>query len=168
MTDYPEHIQQMLAKAREKGQWYNGQIEASAICYAILAQFPDHHEASELIYELFCEEWFVYNQREAIQHHIEEWDDRPWQHRHRIATSYSRMRFLREYDREEHASKSDEWNDDDEDAEPFDVEELLDEGQYLLLRVHCYGDEPCADRAWVMMSLMKRMRMEKEDAQRVK
>lgn len=72
-------------QAREQGQWYCGQSDAAALCFDVLALFPDHREASELVSELFCDAWLIYDNRVALQRNIDEWDDRPHQQRRRIA-----------------------------------------------------------------------------------
>jgi len=77
MTTYPDYIHQMLARAREEGQWHAAQSDAAGLCFDMLALFPDCEEAKELIYELFCDEWTIYDNRVAIQRNIDEWDDRP-------------------------------------------------------------------------------------------
>ncbi len=87
MTTYPDYVRRTLAQARDLGQYYCGQTEAAALCFDVLALFPDCREASELVYELFCDEWLIYDNRNAIQQHIEEWDDRPHQQRRRLALS---------------------------------------------------------------------------------
>ena len=85
MTAYPDYVYKNLARARDEGQWYCGQSDAAALCFDILALFPDCDEAKELVYELFCDEWTIYDNRVALQRMIDEWDDRSWQHRRRLA-----------------------------------------------------------------------------------
>ena len=92
MPTYPEYVYQTLAHARDIGQWYCGQSDAAALCFDVLALFPDCEEAQKFVYELFCDEWTIYDNRVAVQQHIDEWDDRPWQQRRRLALSYRFMR----------------------------------------------------------------------------
>jgi hypothetical protein len=87
MPEYPEYVHRTLARAGEEVQWYCGQPDAAALCFDVPALFPDCREAGGLVYELFCDEWLIYNNRVAIQQNIDEWDDRPWQHRRRLALS---------------------------------------------------------------------------------
>ncbi len=94
MTHYPAYIHRLLDEARDEGQWYGGQSEAAAKCYEVLTLFPNHHEASELIYELFCDPWLIYDNRVALQQQIDEWDDRPWQQRRRAALAFHFMKSL--------------------------------------------------------------------------
>jgi len=91
MSTYPDYVHQMLARARDQGQWYCGQAEAAALCFEVLALFPDCEEARELVYQMFCDEWTIYDNRVAIQRMIDEWDDRPWQQRRRLALSFRFM-----------------------------------------------------------------------------
>lgn len=91
MTTYPDYVFKTLARAREEGQWHAAQADAAALCFDILALFPDCQEASDLVYELFCDEWTIYDMRVAIQRNIDEWDDCPWQQRRRLALSFRFM-----------------------------------------------------------------------------
>jgi len=81
MPEYPDYVHKMLARARAEGQWQAAQADAAGICFDVLALFPDCEEAKELVYELFCNKWTIYDNRVAIQRNIDEWDDRPWQQR---------------------------------------------------------------------------------------
>lgn len=142
MSEYPAYVQQMLAQARDIGQWYCGQPDAAALCFDVLALFPDCREASELVYELFCDEWLIYDNRNAVQQHIDEWDDRPHQQRRRLALSFRFMsrwegwhrEYLKGYERERKG--------------PPDVSKLLREGKMQLLEAYCLGDEEATDYAW--------------------
>ena len=142
MDTDPADVQRLLKQAREEGQWHAGQADAAAYCFDVLALIPDHREAAELVYELFGDEWLIYDNRNALQQNIDEWDDRPWQQRRRLALSFRFMSrwdgWLREYEkgyeRELHG--------------PPDVAELLDKGKGQLLHAYCLGDEECANFAW--------------------
>lgn len=141
MTDYPAYIKRMLGQARDRGQWYAGQAEAAAICFEVLALYPDHPEAAELAYQLFCDEWLIYDTRNALQQQIDEWDDRPWQQRRRLALS---MRMH---------SRWEGWHEQTGryGGSPPDVAELLLGGHSLLIEAYCLGDEECSDMAWPLM-----------------
>jgi hypothetical protein len=136
MANYPAYIQRMIEQAREQGQWYCGQAGAAAICFDVLALFPDHRQAADLIATLFCDEWLIYDTRNALQQQIEEWDDRPWQQRRRLALS---LRML---------SRWDGWHADLWYAGPADIAAALQAGRDLLLEAYCLGDEECTDLAW--------------------
>ncbi len=142
MTSYPAYVQQLLDQAREEGQWHCGQPDAAALCYEVLALFPDHAEAAALIYDIFCDTWLIYDNRVALQRHIEEWDDRPWQQRRRLALSFRFMSrwvgWQREY----------EEGYEQERTGPPDVAELLEAGRGQLLHAYCLGDNECTTLAW--------------------
>lgn len=142
MSGYPAYIARLLAQAREEGQWHSSQADAAALCFEVLALFPDHREASELVYELFCDEWLIYNNRTALQRHIDEWDDRPWQQRRRLALSFRFMSRWAGWDRQ--AEKGYERR----PAGPADVASLLKEGRDYLLRDYCLGDAEGGNLAW--------------------
>ena len=146
MSTDPAYVQRLLAQTREEGQWYCGQPDAAALCFEVLALFPDNREAAELVYELFCDEWLIYDNRNALQQHIDEWDDRPWQQRRRLALSF---RFM---------SRWDGWHREYEKGYereregPPDVADLLDKGKGQLLHAYCLGDEECAGFAWPLFA----------------
>ena len=135
MSTYPDYIHQTLTRARDIGQWYCGQSDAAALCFDVLALFPDCTEAEELVYELFCDAWTIYDNRVAIQQHIDEWDDQPWQQRRRLALSF---RFMSRWEGK--------YADDREG--PPDVRQILEDGRMELLGAYCLGDEECTDYAW--------------------
>lgn len=137
MSNYPEYVYKTLAQAREDGQWQAHQADAAALCFDILTDFSDCEEAKELVYELFCDEWTVYEMRVAVQQNIDEWDDRPWQQRRRLALSY---RFMSRWDGK-YEMKMDRGG-------PKDVRKILADGKLELLGAYCLGDEECTDYAW--------------------
>jgi hypothetical protein len=142
VPDYPDYVHQTLARAREEGQWHAAQADAAALCFDILALFPDCKEASDLVYELFCDEWTVYDNRVAIQQNIDEWDDRPWQQRRRLALSY---RFMGRWEGKHEMIKMDRGG-------PKDVRKILEDGKLELLGAYCLGDEECTDYAWTIFA----------------
>lgn len=141
MAPYPEYVHQTLARAREEGQWHAAQADAAALCFELLALFPECREASDLVYELFCDEWTIYDNRIAIQRHIDEWDDRPWQQRRRLALSY---RFMSRWDGK-YEIKMDRGG-------PKDVRTILEDGKMELAGAYCLGDDECTDYAWSIFS----------------
>ena len=138
MPTYPDYVYQTIARARDIGQWYCGQSDAAALCFDVLALFPECEEAKDLVYELFCDEWTIYDNRVAIQRNIDEWDDRPWQQRRRLALSY---RFM--------SRGEGKYADDraERNGSP-DVAKILEDGKIELLGAYCLGDEECTDYAW--------------------
>ncbi len=143
MTQYPDYVQKTLARARDEGQWQAAQADAAALCFDVLALFPDCKEASELVYELFCDEWAIYDMRVAIQQNVDEWDDRPSEHRRRLALSF---RFMCRWDLKYEIMKL-----EDEGA-PADVKKILEDGKMELLGAYCLGDEECTDYAWTIFA----------------
>ncbi len=122
------------------------QADAAALCFHVLALFPDCDEAKELVYQLFCDEWAIYDNRIAIQHMIDEWDDRPWQHRRRLALSFRFMSRWEGWDREHKDECEKELNG------PADVRKILEDGKTELLGAYCLGDEECSDYAWTIFA----------------
>ncbi len=89
---YPDYIQQMMGEARRLLAGDTAVFQESLlICYEILALHPEHQAASLLIMEIFSEPRLIYENRQAICQTIEEWDDRPFQFRLRLAKSFQRM-----------------------------------------------------------------------------
>lgn len=138
MTAYPDYVRQTLARARDEGQWQAAQSAAAALCFDILALFPDCREASDLVYELFCDEWTIYDNRVAIQRNIDEWDDRPWQQRRRLALSH---RFMSRWEGKYKDSRT------GKNGQPY-VAKILENGKMELLGAYCLGDEECTNYAW--------------------
>lgn len=144
ITAMPIHpsAQRLLAQAREDGQWYAYQPEAIGLCFEALTLEPQWREAEELVYQLMCDEWLIYNNRVAVQQNIDEWDDRPHQQRRRLALSF---RFMSQWEG---------WHREHEDGYerekdgPPDVETLLDTGRAQLLHAYCLGDEEATTFAW--------------------
>lgn len=142
MSDYPKYIHDMLAQARDEGQYYCYQSDCAALCFDVLALVPDCREANELVYELFCDEWTIYDNRTAVQQNIDEWDDRPHQQRRRLALSFRFMSRWEGWHREYTKGYT------RERTGPPDVRKILNRGKGLLLEAYCLGDEECTDYAW--------------------
>ncbi|PIU91327.1 MAG: hypothetical protein COS63_01395 [Anaerolineae bacterium CG06_land_8_20_14_3_00_57_67] len=136
----------MLARARYEGQWHAGQADAAALCFDVLALFPDCAQAGDLVYELFCDEWTIYDNRVAIQRNIDEWDDRPWQQRRRLALSFRFMSRWQGWEREYL-----EGYEHEKDGPP-DVAKILEAGKIELLGAYCLGDEECTDYTWMIFA----------------
>lgn len=146
MSDLPEYARQMLDQAHDEGQYYCYQADCLALCFDVLALFPDCQEAADLAYELCCDEWLIYDNRNAIQQNIDEWDDRPWQQRRRAALSFRFMSHWEGWNREYRKGYK------SEREGPADVRELLEEGKAQLLGAYCLGDEECANYAWPLFA----------------
>ena len=136
---YPAYVARLLAQAEALCAEEFGQADAAALCYEILALFPEHTTASELIYTAFCDPQLIYENRKALSRTIDEWDDRPWQQRRRLGKSFSFMST---------------WlppqspNDEELFAPPPDIAAMLDEGQHQLMQDFLMGQTKGADVAW--------------------
>jgi len=140
---YPDYVYRMLAEAREVlAEDDFTTPDTAAICYEILALFPDCQEAADLVLEAFNDPWVIRDSRKAVGRLIDEWDDREWQQRRRLALSFHSMcRWegqYREYDETL----------DPEDFCPSDVKEMLDEGHGQLLQDYLLGEKRGSEMAW--------------------
>lgn len=154
MSKYPDYVHRKLLQARDIGQYSSAQADGAAICFDLLADFPDCVEASETIYELFCDEWTIYDNRVALQRLVDEWDDQPYQQRRRLAQSFaymSRLRWAQDDDEVEQTLEDVPFDDEDAPltrAESAETKHLLHEGKMQLLEAYCLGDEEAAEYAW--------------------
>jgi hypothetical protein len=146
MSDLPNYARMMLDQAHEEGQYYCYQADSMALCFDVLTLFPDCEEAEDLLFELCCDEWLIYDNRNALQQHIDEWDDRPWQQRRRAALSFRFMSHWEGWNREYRKGYK------SEREGPPDVRAILDEGKAQLLGAYCLGDEECANYAWPLFA----------------
>jgi hypothetical protein len=142
MDVYPEYINRMLQQAHTLFKDENYAVsEAAGICYDVLALFPDCTEASDLILTGFSQPWLIRDTRRAISRLIDEWDDRPYQQRHRLALSFS------------YFSQSDHWKidiEDENDEKVADVLHILKEGDRQLLQAYLSGIDRATDVAWAI------------------
>lgn len=149
---YPKYVSRMLAQARsllEEDDF--GQMDAAALCFDVLALFPELHEAAELVLEAFSDPWLIRENRKAIGRNVDEWDDRAWQQRRRLALSF---RFCCRW--EGQYRQYDEAVDMD-DVMPSDVREMLDEGQMQLLQDYLLGQSRGSEMAWpIFLEAFKR------------
>lgn len=137
--DYPLYIHRWLAEAKQLATDDFGQPDAAARCFDILAEFPDHAEAAELVYEFFCHPDIIREQRKALSRLIDEWDDRPWQQRRRLALSFSTMSRWPGQHREYEEGVQ---------VLPDDVAEMLEEGKGQLLQDYLLGQTKGSELAW--------------------
>ena len=81
--EYPEYVARLLAEAEALlvDEEEPDPSEAAALCFEVLALFPEHSGAAELVYRAYCDPWLIRDNRRAIERQIDEWDDRPWQQR---------------------------------------------------------------------------------------
>lgn len=75
--NYPDYIRKMLAQAQELlTNEYADAAQAAAIGFNVLASFPDHEEAGQLIHRAFRDGQLIRDNRKALGRLIDEWDDR--------------------------------------------------------------------------------------------
>jgi hypothetical protein len=142
MSDYPEYVERMLAQARAMFKDEScADSKAVSICYDILVLIPGCKTASDLILEGLSKPWLIRDNRKAISRLIDEWDDRPWQQRHRLALSFG---YFSQWPHRvfEH----------DEDRKEIlaDVRDMLEEGDRQLLQTYLSGIERAAEVAWAI------------------
>lgn len=140
---YPPYVGRMLAEARLLlAEDDFTAPDVAAICYEVLTLFPDCEEAAALVLEAFNDPWLIRDNRKAIARTIDEWDDRSWQQRRRLAFSFSVMsRWDGQYREYDDAI-------DPEDVCPSDVKELLETGRDQLLQDYLLGESQGSEVAW--------------------
>ena len=148
---YPEYVSRLLARARSLLQADDGQLDAAALCFEVLAGFPELKEAAALVLEAYSDPWLIRENRKAIGRHVDEWDDRPRQQRRRLALSF---RYTSRWDgrfRQYDASS------DSDDVMPADVRDMLDEGRGQLLQDYLLGQSRGSELAWsIFLDAFKR------------
>lgn len=149
---YPEYVSQRLAQARALLQEDDyGHMDAAALCFEVLARFPELKEAAELVLEAFSDPWLIRDNRKAIGRHVDEWDDRPWQQRRRLALSF------RYTSRWEGRYRQYDESVDSDDVIPEDVREMLEEGRGQLLQDYLLGQARGSEMAWpIFLDVFKR------------
>lgn len=141
--DYPSYVYRMLDEARTllAEDDFTGP-DAAAICFDVLALFPDCQEASDLVLEAFSDPWLIRDYRKALSRLIDEWDDRSWQRRRRLALSFRyTCRWEGRYRKYDEAI-------DPEDVCPSDVKPMLEEGRGQLLQDYLLGQARGSEVAW--------------------
>jgi hypothetical protein len=145
VEQYPEYISQRLAQARALLQDDEyGQLDAAALCFEVLAHFPELKEAAELVLEAFSDPWLIRDNRKAIGRHVDEWDDRSWQQRRRLALSF------RYTSRWQGRSWQDNRSINRDDLIPEDVKKMLKEGRSQLLQDYLLGQSRGSEIAWAI------------------
>ncbi len=141
---YPPYIQQMLIQAEEllTDEDDPGPCEAAALCFDIFALYPEHAGAHKLIMRAFRYPRLIQDNRRALSRTIDEWDDRPWQQRRRLALSFRFMSRWEGWHRE-----YEEGFEEERDGPP-DVRQYLMEGHLQLLEDYLGGQVKGAEGAW--------------------
>ena len=142
-SQYPAYVYQMLTEARTllDEDDFTGP-DAAAICFDLLALFPDCQEASDLIMEAFTDPQLIREYRKSLSRLIDEWDDRAWQQRRRLALSF------RYTCRWEGQHRQYDATIDPEDYCPSDVKQMLETGQQQLLQDYLLGNGQGSETAW--------------------
>lgn len=138
-TEYPASIQAMLLQAEQMLETDRlSAPDVADICFEILAIYPDHPDAAELVYRSFCSPPLIREYRKAHSRLIDEWDDRAWQHRRRLAISFSLV------SRWAHKDALDDEQLPDADRT------MLTEGKMQLLQHYTGGSAYACDVAWAI------------------
>lgn len=142
MSHYPNYVQRMLAEAEILlAEDDFNQPNAAALCFEVLALFPDHEAATALVLQAFSDPQLIRDNRKAIGRLIDEWDDRGWQQRRRLALSFRYMcRWEGQY-REYDEAYGDE-------VMPADVKSILAEGKKQLIQDYLLGQAQGSEAAW--------------------
>ena len=136
----PDYIQTLLKQA-EQAIAEKEIHEALGYCFRVLADYPEQKTAAFLIHQALRDEWLVQENRRAIGRPVDEWDDRPWQHRRRLALSFR---------------LTSRWGDGYDAAGPFeaveqaDVRDILSEGRDQLLQDYLLGQSKGSEMAWLL------------------
>jgi tetratricopeptide (TPR) repeat protein len=141
---YPDYVQRMMEEAEHllTDQEDPGPCEAAGVCFDILALFPEHEAAQKLIERAYRDGNLIRDNRRALSRLIDEWDDRPWQQRRRLALSFGYVsRWEEKY--------QDQLEDLEREGEgPEDVKTYLHTGHLQLLEDYLGGQVKGAEGAW--------------------
>ena len=141
---YPDYVQRMLEEAEHllTDEEDPGPCEAAGVCFDILALFPEHESAHALIWRAYRDGTLIRDNRRALSRLIDEWDDRPWQQRRRLALSFGYVSRWNARHREY------EEGFEDEREGPEDVKKYLHTGHLQLLEDYLGGQTKGAEGAW--------------------
>jgi tetratricopeptide (TPR) repeat protein len=87
---YPAYVQKMMQEAERMltDEHDPDPCGAAAVCFDILALFPEHEQAQKFIQRAYRDGNLIRDNRRALSRLIDEWDDRPWQQQRRLALSF--------------------------------------------------------------------------------
>ncbi|HIP71024.1 MAG TPA: hypothetical protein EYH05_06470, partial [Anaerolineae bacterium] len=145
MNNYPDYVHRLLDQARSlMAEDDITGPDAAALCFDVLALFPDCQEAADLVLEALSDPWLIRENRLALSRVIDEWDDRAWQQRRRLARSFGyTSRWDGQYRKWDEAV-------DPEDVCPSDIEAMLKEGEYQLFQDSLLGETRGSEVAWAI------------------
>jgi tetratricopeptide (TPR) repeat protein len=141
--DYPAYVQKLMDEAERllTDEDDPDPCEAAGVCFDILVLFSEHERAQELIQRAYRAGALIRDNRRALSRLIDEWDDRPWQHRRRLALSFGYVsRWEDKY--------QDHLEDFEEQEGPEDVKTYLHTGHLQLLKDYLGGQAKGAEGAW--------------------
>ena len=143
-SQYPKYVQQMLEEAERllTDEADPDPCGAAAVCFDILVLFPEHEESLNFIDRAYRDRNLIRDNRRALSRLIDEWDDRPWQHRRRLALSFGYV------SRWEEKYREDLEDFEDEREGPDDVSTYLHTGHLQLLEDYLGGQTKGAESAW--------------------
>ena len=150
---YPDYVQQMLEEAGRllTDEDDPGPCEAAGVCFDILALFPEHEGAQKFIQQAYRDGNLIRDNRRALSRLIDEWDDRPWQQRRRLALSFG---YVSRWDA---GHREYEEGFEDEREVPEDVKKYLHTGRLQLLEDYLGGQTQGAEGAWQIFQEAIRM-----------
>jgi len=141
---YPDYVQKMLEEAEHllTDEDDPDPCGAAALCFDMLALFPDHQGAQKFIRRAYRDGNLIRDNRRALSRLIDEWDDRPWQQHRRLALSFGYV------SRWEDKYQEDLEGFEDEGEGPEDVKTYLHMGHLQLLEDYLGGQAKGAESAW--------------------
>lgn len=141
---YPDYVHRAMAEAERllADEEDLDPCEAAGLCFDILALFPEHAGAKRMIERAYRNPNLIRDNRRALSRLIDEWDDRPWQHRRRLALSFG---YVSRWD-----AKHREYEEgfEHEREGPEDVKKYLHAGHVQLLEDYLGGQTQGAEGAW--------------------
>ena len=142
--EYPDYVERMMEEAEHllTDEDDPDPCGAAAVCFDILALFPEHQEAQNFIPRAYRDRNLIRDNRRALSRLIDEWDDRPWQQRRRLALSFG---YVSRWDARH---REDEEGFEDEREGPEDVKQYLHTGHLQLLEDYLGGQTQGAEAAW--------------------
>ena len=141
---YPDYVHRMLDEAERllMDEDDPDPCEAAAVCFDILALFPEHRGAQKFIERAYRDGNLIRDNRRALSRLIDEWDDRAWQQRRRLALSFG---YVSRWDARHHEYEE---GFEDEREGPEDVKKYLHTGRLQLLEDYLGGQTQGAEGAW--------------------
>jgi tetratricopeptide (TPR) repeat protein len=140
----PDYVQKMMGEAERllTDEDDPDPCGAAAVCFDVLALFPEHQAAKHFIERAYRDGNLIRDNRRALSRLIDEWDDRPWQGRRRLALSFRYVSRWEDSYGENVEGNEEEWEG------PDDVRKFLHAGHLQLLEDYLGGQAKGAEGAW--------------------